>query len=96
MTDEGKELLTQIGRIFLPFFNEIGCDTSLRYAIQLITASSLVAAKRKSEEVDVKDIRKVYNMFVDVKRSTQYLMEHQKEYMFSEETNGTKSAMIVE
>ena len=59
-------------------------ETSLRYAIQLITASSLVAAKRKSEEVDVIDIRKVYSMFVDLKRSTQFLMEHQQEYMFSE------------
>ena len=44
----------------------------------------MVAAKRKSEEVDVIDIRKVYSMFVDLKRSTQFLMEHQEEYMFSE------------
>lgn len=56
----------------------------MRYAIQLITAASLVAAKRKSEEVDIQDIRKVYGMFVDVKRSTQFLIEHQQEYMFSE------------
>ena len=56
----------------------------MRYAIQLITAASLVAAKRKSEEVDIQDIRKVYAMFVDVKRSTQFLIEHQQEYMFSE------------
>lgn len=61
-----------------------GTETSLRYAIQLITAASLVAAKRKSEEVDIQDIRKVYGMFVDVKRSTQFLIEHQQEYMFSE------------
>jgi len=73
MTEDAKELLTKIGM-----------ETSLRYAIQLITAASLVAAKRKSEEVDVVDIRKVYSMFVDLKRSTQYLMEHQQEYLFSE------------
>jgi len=52
----------------------------------LITAASLVAIKRKSEEVDVIDIRKVYSMFVDLKRSTQDLKEHQLEYMFSETT----------
>jgi len=75
MTEDAKELLTKIGT-----------ETSLRYAIQLITAASLVAAKRKSEEVDIQDIRKVYAMFVDVKRSTQFLIEHQKEYMFSEMT----------
>jgi len=75
MTEDARELLTKIGM-----------ETSLRYAIQLITASSLVSIKRKSEEVDVVDIRKVYSMFVDVKRSTQFLMEHQAEYMFSEIT----------
>lgn len=68
----------------------------MRYAIQLITASALVAAKRKSEEVDVQDVRRVYQMFVDVKRSTQYLMEHQKEYMFSEELKDRTTQMAIE
>lgn len=31
------------------FLTTIGSDTSLRYAIQLITTSALVAAKRKSQ-----------------------------------------------
>lgn len=48
MTDDAKELLTSIG-----------IETSLRYAIQLITTSALVAAKRKSQEVETEDIRKV-------------------------------------
>jgi len=75
MTDDAKEILTNLGM-----------EHSLRYAIQLITTSSLVAAKRKSEQVDVVDIRKVYQMFVDVKRSIQYLKEYEKEFMFSEDT----------
>ena len=61
----------------------LGVETSLRYAIQLITVASLVAAKRKAQEVDVPDIRRVYAMFVDVKRSTQFLKEHEDLYMFS-------------
>lgn len=65
MTDDAKELLTKIGQ-----------ETTLRYAIQLITTSSLVARKRKAHEVDVEDIRKVYSMFMDLKRSTQYLKDH--------------------
>jgi RuvB-like protein 2 len=73
MTDEAKELLTKIGT-----------ESSLRYAIHLITVSNLVALKRKAQEVDVQDIRKVYSLFVDVKRSTQFLMEYQQEFMFSE------------
>jgi len=29
-------------------------------------------------------------MFIDIKRSTDYLIEHQKEYMFSEMTDNSK------
>ncbi len=69
----------------LEFLTQIGVETTLRYAIQLITTSSLLAAKRKASEVDVVDIRRAYSMFMDIKRSSDYLKEHQKEYMFSEE-----------
>ncbi len=73
MTDDAKELLTRIG-----------FETSLRYAIQLITAASIVCQKRKASTVDIEDIGKVYTMFVDVKRSTQFLLEYQEQYMFNE------------
>lgn len=73
MTQEAKELLTLIG-----------VETSLRYAINLITAASLACQKRKGKTVESADITKVYGLFLDVKRSTQYLMEYQSQYMFSE------------
>ena len=73
VSEDGMELLVQIAM-----------ETSLRYAIQLITTSNIVAIQRKSSEVDVTDIRKVYSMFVDVKRSSDYLNERQEMYMFSE------------
>merc|ERR1711988_1468437 len=73
MTDDALELLTKIGM-----------ETSLRYSIHMIIAASLVCAKRKGAEVDVEDIKRVYTLFVDVKRSTQFLMEYQHEFMFSE------------
>ena len=68
---------------------QIGVDTTLRYAIQLITTSSLLATKRKAGEVDLVDIRRAFSMFMDVKRSSDYLKDHQKEYLFSEETTAT-------
>merc|ERR1711865_943951 len=73
MNDDAKELLTKIG-----------CESTLRYSIHLITAASLVSLKRKAQEVSMQDIRKVYSLFVDVKRSTQFLMEYQQEFMFHE------------
>ncbi len=32
----------------------------------------------------MEDIKRIYGLFVDVKRSTQFLMEYQKEFMFNE------------
>ena len=69
----------------MKLLTKIGKECSLRYAIHLITTSNLVSQKRKSAEVDVVDIRKVYTLFVDVKRSTQFLREYEQEFMFSEE-----------
>ncbi|GFH15178.1 RuvB-like helicase, partial [Haematococcus lacustris] len=73
MADDAKELLTKVG-----------FETSLRYAIQLITAAHIVCQRRKGTEVEIEDIGRVYSMFVDVKRSTQFLMEYQEQYMFNE------------
>ena len=73
MADEALSLLTKVAM-----------ETSLRYAIHMIMASSLVASKRKSSEVELQDIQRVYGLFVDVKRSTQFLMEYQGEFLFNE------------
>jgi len=67
----------------MKLLSKIGMECSLRYAIHLITTANLVAQKRKASEVDVADIRKVYNLFVDVKRSTDFLKDYEKEFMFS-------------
>ncbi|TPX72161.1 hypothetical protein SpCBS45565_g00631 [Spizellomyces sp. 'palustris'] len=72
MTEEAKDILTKIG-----------IETSLRYSIHLITAASLVARKRKATEVDVEDIKRVYSLFLDEKRSVQYLKEYQQQFMFN-------------
>ncbi|NXW93346.1 RUVB2 protein, partial [Alopecoenas beccarii] len=56
----------------------IGLETSLRYAMQLITAASLVARRRKGGEVQVEDIKRVYSLFLDESRSTQYMRDYQE------------------
>lgn len=68
----------------LVLLKSIAGNTSLRYAIQLITAASLVCKKRKGTEVEVADVKKVYKLFQDVGRSTQFLKEYQAEFMFDE------------
>ncbi|NP_001150627.1 RuvB-like 2 [Zea mays] len=73
MSADAKVLLTKIG-----------VETSLRYAINLITSAALACQRRKGKVVDMEDISRVYQLFLDVKRSTQYLMEYQSQYMFNE------------
>jgi RuvB-like protein 2 len=50
----------------------------------LISAASLACQRRKGKEVEIEDISRVYTLFVDVKRSTQFLMEYQEQFMFSD------------
>jgi RuvB-like protein 2 len=52
--------------------------------MHLITCAHLVAQKRKSTEIDTEDISRVYNLFIDVERSKQFLKDYEKEFMFSE------------
>ncbi|GFY69642.1 ruvB-like 2 [Trichonephila inaurata madagascariensis] len=63
---------------------KIGVETSLRYAIQLITAANLVCQKRKGTEVTIPDVKRVYTLFLDEARSSQYLKEYQEDFMFNE------------
>jgi RuvB-like protein 2 len=67
----------------MDLLTKIGMETSLRYAIQMITIASLCCQKRKGTQVEIEDIKRVYSLFVDVKRSTQFLMEYQKDFMFN-------------
>jgi len=73
MADDALALLTSIAG-----------NTSLRYAIQLITAANLVCRKRKGTEVEKADVRRVYGLFQDQGRSTQFLRDYQAEFMFDE------------
>ena len=73
MADDALTLLTSIAG-----------NTSLRYAIQLITTASLVCRKRKGAEVEKSDVRRVYSLFQDQGRSTQFLKDYQAEFLFDE------------
>lgn len=78
----------------LHILTKIAMDTSLRYAIQLITTSNLVCRRRKTTEVTVGDIRKVYSLFIDDGRSSEILREYQDEYMFNQLENRVSEMKI--
>jgi len=59
-------------------------QTTLRYALNLIGCARVLARKRKSEQVDVEDLRRGYTYFMDEKRSVQWLKEQQGSLIFEE------------
>lgn len=68
----------------LLILTKIATQTSLRYAIQLITTSNIVCRRRKGAEVTPEDIKRVYALFIDETRSSQILKDHQDAYLFNE------------
>jgi len=73
MTDDALELLTRIAS-----------ETSLRYAIQMIMTSNLVAKRKKSSQVELAHLERCHKLFFDVQRSTKFIMEYQNQFMFHE------------
>jgi len=67
----------------LALLTKIGEDTSLRYAIHLIITADLVSKKRGGKKIEIEDIKRVYNLFVDKKRSSTHLQEFQQQYLFN-------------
>jgi len=84
MADDALTVLTKIGK-----------ETSLRYAIQLITTANLACKKRKGTEVNIDDIKRVYTLFLDESRSSEFLKEYEQTFLFSEITTTQKSASTV-
>lgn len=74
MDDKSLDLLTVLGG-----------KTSLRYVLQLITTASLVCQQRGASVVTVEDVKRVYTLFMDLRRSVQFLQEHEREFLFGEE-----------
>lgn len=84
MNDDALTVLTKIGK-----------ETSLRYSIQLITTANLVCKKRKGVEVSIDDIKRVYKLFLDESRSSEFLKEYEQNFLFSEITPELKSSTAI-
>ena len=75
----------------LDLLAHMGRETSLRYSLNLIAPSQLLAQRRKAPNVDVQDVRQAYKYFCDVERSTAYAKE-MSGMMFGEEEVGSGGA----
>ncbi|EPX72265.1 AAA family ATPase Rvb2 [Schizosaccharomyces octosporus yFS286] len=80
----------------LDYLASIGRETSLRYALLLISSSNQVALKRKSATIEDSDIKRVYDLFLDQGRSVKYLEEYEKNYVAETEWPATEAAAMQE
>ena len=79
----------------LTLLARIASETSLRYALQLLRPSHWKARKRlgtdKNVVVSVEDVQRCFELFVDVQRSTQLVLEYQHEFLFHEGNDGEEN-----
>jgi len=75
----------EISEDALSVLTKVAGETSLRYAIQLISVAHLVSKKRKGTEIAIEDVKRVYSLFLDEQRSCEFLKEYQDEFMFNDE-----------
>jgi RuvB-like protein 2 len=68
----------------LKLLTKIGIETSLRYASNLISVSYLISKKRRSEIIEIEDIKRSYLLFLDSSRSVSFLQENESNYIDDE------------
>jgi len=67
------ESLTQLGTV--------GCNTTLRYAVQLLTPAFVLAKINGLEAVTINEINEINELFYDAKSSAKLLAEKEDKYM---------------
>lgn len=60
---------------------QIGEERSLRYAVQLLVPAWQIAKRRGSSAIEEEDVERAFRLFVDVKRSVEYLQRMEKEML---------------
>ncbi|MCI2415633.1 MAG: hypothetical protein MPF33_10410 [Candidatus Aramenus sp.] len=77
MKIRANELEIELDNETLEELTKIGTEESLRYAVQLLEPSSIIAKRNGRNVVKMEDVREAFNLFVDVKRSVKYVKEYE-------------------
>ncbi|GMM34464.1 RuvB family ATP-dependent DNA helicase reptin [Saccharomycopsis crataegensis] len=76
-----KEEEVELSNDSLALLTKIAEETSLRYAANLISVSNQIAIKRRATTVEIQDIKKSYTLFLDARRSVQFLEQFSDQYI---------------
>jgi len=77
-----KEERVKVSEEALERLTTIGEQATLRYAVQLLTPSYIIAKESKREEIAVEDVEKAVKLFADVKRSVEELEKWRDRYLY--------------
>ena len=88
--DEIKKILeiraaeehVKISKEALERLTDIGERSTLRYAVQLLTPSYIVAKEEKNDEIKVEDVERAVKLFADARRSVEELEKWKEKYLY--------------
>ncbi|KYQ90066.1 AAA ATPase domain-containing protein [Tieghemostelium lacteum] len=72
----------KIDETSLTYLAEIGNNTSLRYAIQLLTPSSILSKTNGRSSITKEDIEEIHSLFSDAKTSAKLLEKNKSKYLY--------------
>jgi len=87
--DEVKEILrirareesVKLSEEALDMLTKIGLESSLRYAVHLLTPANIIAKNKGKTIVDAEDVREARALFSDVRESAKYLKEFEEAFL---------------
>ncbi len=84
LTSRCEELDVNLSKTCMKNLTEIAERASLRYAMHLITISSIIAKRQNASSISKEHLKSAYDLFLDVKRSTDYLKAMEKDYTLAD------------
>uniref|UniRef100_A0A915AH86 RuvB-like helicase n=2 Tax=Ascarididae TaxID=6250 RepID=A0A915AH86_PARUN len=65
----------------IAILTKLAGQTSLRYAMQLISTGNVLRERRRGDQVSPADLKRAYTLFIDQKRSEKFLTDYQKHFI---------------
>jgi len=65
----------------LAFLSQLGTEKSLRYAVQLLTPSNILAETSGKDKITKQHVEEIASLFLDSKASTTILQENSSKYL---------------
>lgn len=82
--NRAQEEDAQLGEDTLQTLASVARESNLRYALNLISTANMISKKRKSERIEVADVKRAYEYFLDLTRSQEWLKEQMGRLIFEE------------